>query len=134
MNCLFCQIARKEIPAKIIKETENSLAFLDINPVSPGHCLVIPKKHYADLLELPDDQLLDFFKTVKEVVRLLKDKLNPDGFNIGCNNGRSAGQVIDHLHFNIITRYQNDGGKDIQSIVSNPPKESLEEIYQKLTN
>ena len=132
--CIFCQIAKKEIPAKIIAENETALAFLDINPRSPGHSLIIPKNHYSNLLELPDNQLEQFFKLTKEVISLLKEKLKAEGFIVGYNHGKIAGQEIDHFHLNIIPRYKNDNGKAIQSVVNYQTGQSLEEIYQKLIN
>ncbi|EHP86141.1 HIT family protein [Methanotorris formicicus] len=106
--CIFCKIVSKEIPAKIIYEDEDTMAFLDINPRNRGHTLVIPKKHYETLDEMPDEEMAKLMKTIKKVIEILKP-LNFDGYNIVNNNKPVAGQEVPHVHFHIIPRYQNDG-------------------------
>lgn len=130
--CIFCQIAKKEIPAKITAENETSLAFLDIQPRSPGHSLVIPKNHYKNLLEMPDKELESFFSLVKKTISLLKEKLEPDGFTVGYNHGSVAGQEIDDFHLNVIPRYKGDNGKAIQSLVTYQTNQSVDEIYERI--
>ncbi|WP_456471587.1 HIT family protein [Methanocaldococcus sp.] len=105
--CIFCKIANKEIPSKIVYEDPYVIAFLDINPRSKGHTLVVPKKHYKTLDEMPDEELCHLIKGVKETIKILK-KLNFDGYNIVNNNGKAAGQEIDHVHIHIIPRYEGD--------------------------
>jgi len=131
MSCLFCKIANKEIDSKIIYEDEFSIAFLDINPSQKGHLLVIPKKHYQNLSEVPEEELAKLFETVKKMTKLLERRLNVSSFNIGWNHGKDAGQVINHLHIHIIPRYPNDGGGSMQTIVE-VGDDNLEETYQKL--
>ena len=131
-ECVFCKIVRGELPAAKIYEGERSLAFLDINPISPGHTLVIPKEHASSFVELDEATTADVFNAVRMVMRMLKVALHPDGFNIGINDGKAAGQEIMHVHVNVIPRYEGDGGKPVQSIVRNPPRESLEEIAEKI--
>mgnify|MGYP000670791822 CR=1 FL=1 len=131
-DCLFCKIGNKKIKSFILKDTKFSLAFLDINPLTPGHTLVIPKKHRKSFSELKNNEFVDFFKIIKNLMNLLRKKLKVNSFTLGVNDGKEAGQTIEHLHFHIIPRYPNDGGKSIHSIVNFPPKEKLEEIYNKL--
>ncbi|MCD6085756.1 HIT family protein [bacterium] len=131
MSCLFCKIANKEIDSKIVYEDEFSIAFLDINPSQKGHLLVIPKKHYQNLTEVPEEEITKLFETVKKMTILLEEKLNVSSFNIGWNHGEDAGQVINHLHIHIIPRYPNDGGGSMQTIVETGD-DNLEETYQKL--
>ena len=131
MSCLFCKIANKEIDSKIVYEDEFSVAFLDINPSQKGHLLVIPKKHYQNLNEIPEEEIVKLFEIVKKMTILLKEKLNVSSFNIGWNHGKDAGQVINHLHIHIIPRYLNDGGGSMQTIVETGD-DNLEETYQKL--
>jgi histidine triad (HIT) family protein len=119
MDCLFCKIASKAISAKIIYEDDAALAFLDVNPRSPGHTMVIPKKHAATLLELPDADGAKLFAGVKRVDALLVEKISPDGITIGINQGKASGQAIDHLHVHLIPRWQGDGGGSIHSVVNN---------------
>ncbi|MGB9609110.1 MAG: HIT family protein [Minisyncoccia bacterium] len=134
IDCVFCKIINKEIEAKIIYENKNALAFLDINPHAPAHTVVIPKKHCNTILDLNKNNILQLFSAVKEVTALLKKTIHPDGFTIGINHGRVAGQAINHLHIHIMPRFLNDGGGSIHSVVLNKPKESIEEIYNKIKN
>jgi histidine triad (HIT) family protein len=130
-DCLFCKIAKKEIKSMIVKETNLSLAFLDIKPLTPGHTLVIPKRHRKSFSDLKNDEILDFYKVIKNVMNTLRKKLKVESFTLGVNDGRHAGQTISHLHFHIIPRYPEDKGGSIHSIVNFPP-ENLEEIYDKI--
>jgi histidine triad (HIT) family protein len=131
-DCLFCKIAAKGIPAQVIYEDDRTLAFLDVKPRSAGHAMVIPKYHAPTLTALPDDEVAPLFSAVKKVAELLTEKLAPDGITIGINQGRASGQEVDHLHVHLMPRWHGDGGGPIQSVVHNPPKESLEEIQKKI--
>jgi histidine triad (HIT) family protein len=131
-ECLFCKIANKEIEAKIIYEDENNLAFLDVHPHAPGHTVLIPKKHRYDVLELEDNEIASLFVALKKTLALIQNAINPDGFTIGINHKEAAGQVISHLHVHLIPRFKNDGGGSIHSVVLNKPKESIDEIYNKI--
>lgn len=132
MDCLFCKIAAKRIPAAIIYEDDRTLAFLDIRPRSPGHAVVIPKFHAPTMVELPDGEIAPLFGAVKKVAQLLMRSLKPDGITIGINQGRASGQEVDHLHVHLMPRWHNDGGGSIQSAVNNAPKEPAEEIKAKI--
>lgn len=131
-DCPFCKIGRKEIPVKAVAANDSALAFLDINPVSPGHTVVIPKKHAATVLDMDDDAIASLFSLVRQATLQVKNGLNCDGFNIGLNHGRAAGQAIPHMHIHIIPRFNGDGGGSMHSIVRNPPKESIDQIYAKV--
>ena len=128
INCVFCKIIKKEIPYYKLYENDNCLAFLDITPHAKGHTMVIPKMHAEVLTDLEDDKVKELFVAVKKVINMLKDKLNPDGFNVGWNSGETAGQVVPHLHIHIIPRYDGDGGGSIHSIIKNPGDLTVEEI------
>jgi len=130
MDCLFCKIANKEIPAQIIYESADATAVLDVNPRAPGHTMILPKVHAENILKLPDDKIEGVFKAVKETTDLLNKKLKPDGFTIGINHGRVSGQIVEHLHIHVIPRWAGDGGGSIHSVVDNQLKESLEEIVK----
>ncbi|MDP2695633.1 MAG: HIT family protein [bacterium] len=132
MDCLFCKIAKKEIPAEIIYEDDNTVAFLDIQPIAPGHAMVIPKDHAENVLDLPDEKVGPVFLTIKTITAILNTALRPSGFTVGINHGKAAGQAIDHLHVHVIPRFAGDGGKSMHSIVKNPPQESIKEIANKL--
>ncbi len=132
MGCLFCKIVNKTIKAEIVYEDAETLAFLDIHPRAFGHTVIIPKKHAVNILKLEDALIGATFLTVKRVSAILNTALNSDGFTIGINHGRISGQVVDHLHIHVIPRFLNDGGTSIQSVVNNPPQESLTEIAIKI--
>ncbi|MCX6815760.1 MAG: HIT family protein [Candidatus Aenigmarchaeota archaeon] len=108
-DCLFCKIARNEVPSFKVYEDEKVVAILDINPASSGHTLIMPKKHYLNLHDIPENTLSDCMTVVKKMTDRTRNKLNAVGVNIMQNNGRQAGQVIDHIHFHVIPRYENDG-------------------------
>ena len=110
-DCIFCAIAAGEIPCFKIYEDADFLAYLDINPFSEGHALVIPKTHVTGLLDAPDDLLAALVACVKKVAAHLKTALPCDGFNILQNNGAAAGQTVPHLHFHIVPRYGAGGGE-----------------------
>jgi histidine triad (HIT) family protein len=131
-DCIFCKIAKKEVNAYIVQESENFLAFLDIHPHAPGHTLVIPKDHYERFLDLPENLGEEFIKIVKESALLISKALKTKDFTFGINEGPYAGQAVSHLHLHIMPRFKNDGGGSIHSVVFNQPKESLEEIYSRI--
>jgi histidine triad (HIT) family protein len=110
-DCLFCKIVSGEIPCHKIYEDENFLAFLDINPVNPGHTLVIPKKHSSQLLETDDQILQAIMPLVKQLSQKITTTLNSNGINILINCGTGAGQLIPHTHIHIIPRLINDNLK-----------------------
>ena len=112
-GCLFCKIIiRGEIPSSKIYENEYTYAFLDINPVNPGHTLVVPKKHFKDIFDIPEKELCEIIETVKKVSAAIKTGMEANGINIAMNNGATAGQIIFHAHIHVIPRYKDDGFKD----------------------
>jgi len=131
-DCLFCKIIEKKIPAKVIFEDEHTVAFLDIMPRTTGHTLVIPKVHAPNILELPNAEIAPVFATVKHVGEMLSRALHPDGITIGINQGRASGQEVDHLHIHLMPRWHGDGGGAVQSLVNAKPKESVDEIKEKI--
>lgn len=104
-NCVFCAIAEGEIPSFKVYEDDLVLAYLDINPFTRGHTLVIPKAHTSGMLDTSDETLAAIISRVRKIAGYLKEKLSCDGFNILQNNGESAGQTVMHLHFHIVPRY-----------------------------
>lgn len=109
MDCIFCKIIAGEIPSYKVYEDENVLAFLDINPVNPGHTLVIPKKHFANFEEADEETLCRVIKIVKKVGLSLKNNLSAPGYNVQVNNDPAAGQIVPHLHFHVTPRLEADG-------------------------
>ena len=108
MNCIFCKIVAGEIPSYKVYENEDVIAFLDIAPVSHGHTLVIPKKHFKNMEDITGDELSKLMLGVKAVAALLKNKLGIAGYNLNENNDPVAGQVVPHIHWHIIPRKEND--------------------------
>ncbi len=109
MDCVFCKIVSGEIPCYKVYEDNDFLAFLDMYPVNQGHTLVIPKVHYDNIFELPDDVASKYFVVVKKIANVVKNIMNADGINIGMNNLPAAGQVVFHSHIHVIPRFKNDG-------------------------
>ncbi|MCD8022480.1 MAG: HIT family protein [Lachnospiraceae bacterium] len=107
-NCIFCKIARGDIPSATLYEDEDMRVILDLGPASKGHALVIPKIHAANLFELPDDAAQKAIVAAKKVAATLKEGLHADGLNLVQNNGAAAGQTVDHFHIHLIPRYEND--------------------------
>lgn len=108
-DCLFCKIIRKEIPAAVVFENEAVVAFLDIKPVNPGHVLIVPRAHSADYASTEDAIVCEIAVTAKRVGQAIVQSLWAPGFNIGVNNGRAAGQLVDHVHLHVMPRFENDG-------------------------
>ncbi len=108
------------MPVQVVYEDSHSLAFLDINPRSPKHTLVIPKIHSETILDLPESEREPFWGAVVAVEKLLLESIHPNGFTLGINQWKAAGQEVDHLHMHIIPRFLDDGGGPVQMIVNNP--------------
>ncbi len=113
-NCIFCKIAKGEIKSDRVAETNNFFAVLDINPKSIGHTLIIPKKHFATLLDIPNKLGQELLEITKSVASKILDEKKGDGFNVIMNNLSCAGQIIMHAHLHIIPRREGD---DLKSIV-----------------
>jgi len=107
-DCIFCKIVSGEIPCKKIYEDEAVLAFLDIRPVSDGHTLVVPKVHFEKLHQCPPEVLSKVGSCVGKIVQAVVGAVGAAGYNVLCNNGRVAGQLVDHVHFHIIPRNEGD--------------------------
>lgn len=133
-DCIFCRIVAGEIPAVVIAQNADAVAFLDAGPLAPGHTLVVPRAHAERLSDLPEAVVGPLFALVQEVARRIEKGLTPDGMTIGINQGVMAGQGVPHLHVHLIPRFAGDGGGSLHTIVKNPPKESLADIAKKLAS
>ena len=107
-DCIFCKIVAGKIPAAKIYEDEKILSFLDIMPANKGHCLVAPKKHAENLIEVSDEDLTALIKTTKKIARALSLSFGNGSYNLVMNNGKEAGQVVNHAHMHLIPRFQKD--------------------------
>lgn len=112
MPCVFCKIVSWETPSQRVYEDDKYIAFLDINPIQYGHTLIVPREHYANLLETPEETLADMIKIVKKIAPAVMQAMSAPAFNLGVNTGEESGQIIHHVHFHIIPRYANDGLKN----------------------
>ena len=133
MECIFCQIADKKIPSKILAETESSLAFMDSFPLTKGHSLVIPKKHYQKLQEIPKEETADLFETVRMMIGRV-DKIT-NATLLAIHNGKDSGQEIPHLHVHLIPRSSDDGAGPVHSMfkpIQKPTEDELNEIQTQL--
>ena len=131
-NCIFCKIAAGEIPSKTIYEDDKFRVILDLGPATKGHALILPKNHYANLYELPEDTAGDVMKLAKKMATVMTEKLGCQGFNLMQNNGETAGQTVFHFHMHLIPRYENDG-QEINWKPGSPTQEELEEIKNLIT-
>lgn len=107
-DCIFCKIIKGELPSTKIYENDYVFAFLDIKPVNIGHTLVIPKKHFKNIYETPEETMSEIIKVAKKVSEAVK-KTGVGGVNIAMNNDKAGGQVIFHSHVHVIPRYEGDG-------------------------
>jgi len=109
VECIFCDIIEGRAPAETVFEDDETLAFMDINPASPGHTLIIPKRHVRDIYELDGETAAVVMKTTVKVARAVKMALQPDGMNLVQSNERAGGQEIFHFHIHVIPRWYDDG-------------------------
>lgn len=107
-HCLFCKIVRGEVPASIVLETEDAVAFLDTHPVVKGHLLLVPKGHHAHLAELPEADAAATAALLPGLCRAVQKATGADGYNVIVNNGRAAGQTVGHGHWHLIPRFHDD--------------------------
>ena len=108
-DCIFCKLANGDIPTNTIYEDKDFRVFLDAAPATKGHCLIVPKEHFDNLEELDDTVGAKVMPLAKKMMKLLKEKLNWEGFNVVQNNGAIAGQTVFHFHMHLIPRYKGDG-------------------------
>ena len=114
MECIFCKIVNNEIPSYTIYEDEIVKVFLDVNPHSNGHTLIIPKKHFKDLDDIDSETLNHIMKVAKDIKKELENKLNPTGIILTQNNG--SVQEVKHYHLHIIPVYENNNLDDVENI------------------
>lgn len=128
-DCLFCKIMRGEIPAKTIYEDDMAKVFMDINPLTNGHMLIVPKKHQENILDIEEEFIVHALKITREhLFPLLKEKLNCDGLTIEENN--FYGQDVKHFHIHLIPRYQDD---ELKQTANTKNLKDVDNIYKVLT-
>ena len=126
MDCIFCKIISKEIPAKILYEDEDTIAFLDAFPVAKGHTLVIPKQHYAKIQDLPSEINEKLFNTVHKMIPKV-DSLQGSTL-VAIHNGKDSGQEVPHVHVHLIPRSNSDSAGPVHSMFTDKIELSDSEI------
>lgn len=127
MECIFCNIVNGKISCSKIYEDENFIAILDIRPINLGHALLIPKRHFVNVLDAPDDVSEKIYPVIKKITNAMKQGYKCDGFNIIQNVEKAGGQEVFHFHIHIIPRYKGDG---IKFGVEHKSYASQDDMYQ----
>lgn len=130
-DCLFCGIVAGEVPAQIVDSDEHTIAFMDINPATTGHALVIPRKHAADLLEISDEDLAHCAVAARRLALKMRQTLRPDGFNLLNACGAAAWQTVFHFHIHVVPRYEDDPLK-LPWVPGSGDSEQIKQIAEKL--
>lgn len=130
-DCIFCKIVKRIEPGYFVYEDDSIVGFLDNHPLNLGHTLVVPKLHYNTIFDIPNDLLMELIVTTKNIGMKVCGALDAAGFNLFQNNGTHAGQVVPHIHFHIIPRFENDPIR-FRPVRKPAQKESLEEIMEKI--
>jgi histidine triad (HIT) family protein len=130
-NCVFCRIVAKEIPAMLVHEDGETLAFMDIGQVNPGHVLVAAKSHVENIYALDDTAAAALFRSATLVARAIREAFAPPGLSVYQANGTPAGQTVFHFHMHLVPRHEGDG-MALAWPVKNPPREKLEEYAAKI--
>ncbi len=130
-ECVFCKIVKGELPSWKVYEDEDVIAFLDINPAAPGHTLVVPKKHYRNILDAPEDVVAKVFVVAKKIANAVMKGLGAKGVNVLTNAESVAGQIVFHFHVHVIPRYKEDELKFLYT-PGKYTEEEAQEIVKKI--
>ena len=130
-NCVFCKIVAKQIPSTVVHEDADTLAFMDIGQVNPGHVLVALKAHAENLFALDDAQAAALFRACARVARAIRSAFSPEGLSVYQANGKAAGQTVFHFHIHLVPRHDGDG-MALSWPVKNPPREALQAYAAKI--
>ena len=131
-DCIFCQIVSGQIPSSKVYEDEEVLAFLDITQVTKGHTLVIPKKHYRNMLEMDAESASSLFARIPKIAKQLQDKLGASGVNIINNNEEAAGQTVFHTHVHLLPRFDATDGLRLTFETHEPDFAALAQLAQEI--
>jgi histidine triad (HIT) family protein len=130
-GCIFCDVVAGTAAAEVVHEAPGAIAFLDKFPAARGHVMIVPRAHASTLLDLDDDAVGDFFRTVKAVMRKVDAALHPAGMNVGWNHGKAAGQHVFHLHVHVLPRYA-PGGRGVQLLGEGAGPLDLAEVARRV--
>lgn len=132
-NCVFCRIARGELPASKVFEDEHTMAIMDIQSVNPGHMLVLVKPHRANIYALEDELASAVFRTAARMARAAKKAFGCEGVTLLQANEKAGAQTVFHFHIHVLPRWEGDG-MELAWPAKNPPREALEDMAAKLRN
>lgn len=135
-DCPFCGIVAGEIPGRIVGENDHAVAFLDANPMAPGHTLVVPREHRERLADATETEVTAVFSLLHELAPEIETTVDADGATVGLNDGSTAGQEVPHTHAHVIPRFDGDGGGSIHVAAGSPADLSdaeLDEIADEVT-
>ncbi|MFB6078743.1 MAG: HIT family protein [Halarchaeum sp.] len=127
-DCIFCQIVAGDVPGRVVAETDRATAFLDANPLAPGHTLVVPNAHANRLADLDSADSRAVFDLVHDLVPHVEAAVEADALNVGVNDGEAAGQEVPHVHVHLVPRFEDDGGRPIHAVAGERPRLSEDEL------
>jgi len=130
-RCEFCKLVRRESPASLVYEDETVMAFLDIRPINEGHTLVIPKKHYETIYEVPEEEIAHLYRIAQRIAIAIRKGVKPGGISITQHNERGAGQDVFHVHVHVIPRYEGQRLPRFEEIPE-ASRERLDEVAERL--
>jgi histidine triad (HIT) family protein len=136
-DCIFCSIVAGDIPGRIVHETASTIAFLDANPLAPGHTLVVPKAHHERLNDLDGDLAAELYESLHELVPRIEAAVDAPATTVAFNNGTAAGQEVPHVHGHVIPRFGGDGGGPIHVVAGDRPElsdDELDDIAARITD
>jgi histidine triad (HIT) family protein len=136
-DCIFCSIVAGDIPGRIVHETASTIAFLDANPLAPGHTLVVPKAHHERLNDLDGDLAVELYESLHELVPRIEAAVDAPATTVAFNNGTAAGQEVPHVHGHVIPRFEGDGGGPIHVVAGDRPElsdDELDDIAARITD
>jgi len=132
-DCIFCNIIKGEIDSYKVYEDKRVYAFFDTNPINEYHTLVIPKNHYQDIFDIPEEELVAVIKATKKIANIYKEKLEVNNLQIFSNSGAKAEQDVFHFHMHIVPREEDDG-QDINWSTKPELQEKFDQLIEKLDN
>ncbi|MFB6136164.1 MAG: HIT family protein [Halobacteriaceae archaeon] len=127
-DCIFCSIVDGDVPGRIVYEDEDAVAFLDANPLAPGHTLVVPRDHHETLAEMPPGPGEAVFAAAHYLAPHVVEAVGADGATVAVNDGEAAGQEVPHVHVHVVPRFEDDGGRPIHALFPDRPDLSDAEL------
>jgi histidine triad (HIT) family protein len=127
-DCVFCSILAGGLPARIVHQTDAAVAFLDVNPLAPGHTLVVPREHEGRLEDLSGPSAAGVFVAVHDLVPVVESAVDADGVTVAVNDGPAAGQEVPHVHVHLVPRFGEDGGGTLHDVAGERPDLSEAEL------